>query len=267
MRAEPGDRDEFFHVTSDGQSDIDVAVHLRDQRPARGKVSEVFDDGVGVVLPKSVSLALGTVHQLTLSVDACERLVTLTAIVRARSDRGADRRYGFRFASKREVEAQLPLGLRSLCNRRRAERFQLRQPLAVTLSPLAIFPAHGSLPPPSLSSAAVLAKLDGVSNTGCSLVLNRASDERLTASERVLIRVDLAAPPRLIPVKDSIDSEGDAPDTTRTLCIEATVHHRVLCEDGNVRYGCELAPLDREGGAAILRFISYLQDRDREPSS
>ncbi len=238
-----------------GRSDVEVVVHLEGRRPIRGKVNGVASDGVSAVLPKSASLPLGSSQTVSLSIDACERLVTVTAIVRARSDSAGERRYGFTFASPSEIDAQLPHGLRSLFNRRRAERHRLLQPMAVTVSPMPTFAASGSLPPPA-SAALVLAKLDGASRGGCSLLLTAASEERLATCERLLIRVDLAPAARS-------EDEADAPDTTRTLCIEATVHHRMLGEDGAVRYGCEFDPLDRESARVVERFVAYLLERER----
>jgi c-di-GMP-binding flagellar brake protein YcgR len=254
---------ELLYGKGDGeQHPIEVVLHLPNEPPVKGKVHDVFIDGVAVVVAKAVSLPLGARYQLTLSIDACERLVTLTAVVRTRSEGETDRRYGFRFVSKSEIDAQLPLGLYAIFNRRRAERVHLAHPVAVAVWCVPIL-AAGALAarPVTSGELAVLAHLEGASRTGCSLLMNRKNEERLTGSERLLIRVDISPPPRVLA------RETDAPDTMRRLSIGATVHHRMLTEDQNVRYGCEFDRLDRDSSAAVARFVSYLLERERQSRS
>jgi hypothetical protein len=247
-------RSELLYGKGEEDHEIDAVLHIPGQLPVKGRVHDVFIDGVGVVLPKTVSLPLGSRFQLSLSVPINEKLVTLTAMVRTRSELPTSRRYGFRFLSRTEIEAQLPLGLYSIFNRRRAERFHLAQALAVAVSPL---PARGS-DGPAPSTRAVLANLEGASKTGCSLLMNRQNDERLAGSDRVLIRVDIVPPERVLA------SDADAPDTTRTASVLAIVHHRMLMDDNNVRYGCEFDYVDREGRLAVERFVGYLMERERQ---
>ena len=234
-----------------GSTPPEVTVLLHGRTPLRARVSEVLGSELAVEVPKTVTLALGATVLIGLSPSGVS--VTLKAEVRSRSEGLAGRVYGVRFASA-EL-ALLPQGLHALFNRRRAERYNLRRPLPVTLSPLAS--ALNDAPPSGL----VLAALEGASRTGCSLLLSHASDARLTANERLLIRLDI---PQASPGGDALRGD-DAPDTWRTLSVGVTVLHRSLTTDGNVRYGCELDQVDR-GSEALVRFVSGAREREQTAS-
>ncbi len=245
--------------TSEAPSGVEVLLHLLEQPPVRAKVHVVRGDSLVVEVPKIVALPLGASCRLSLLHEGRERLVTLTAVVSSRSEGATQRRYGFTFAAA-DLDAYLPTGLLALFNRRRAERYQLVKPIAVEVTALSRQVLDGaqffgsspdgssSLRPPA-SGRGVLASLDGASATGCSLLLSRADDARLAASERLLIRIEIAPPATVR------DPDG-APDTTRTLCFGVSVLHRALTADACVRYGCELDLVDRDGGAALARFAA-----------
>jgi hypothetical protein len=236
-------------TTWDAPSGVEVLLHLLEQAPVRAKVHEVRGDSLSVEVPKAVALPLGGSCRLSLLHDGHERLVTLTATVSSRSEGATQRRYTFTFAAA-DLDAYLPTGLLALFNRRRAERYQLVRPVAVEVTPLSRQLVDGNSMRPPASGRGVLASLDGASATGCSLLLSRADDARLAASERLLIRIEIAPP------ATTRDPEA-APDTTRTLCFGVSVLHRVLTADGCVRYGCELDLVDRDGGAALARFAAH----------
>ena len=240
------DSEILYFTEVDEVREIEVVVLHDDGRlPVSGRVVDVFVDGVGVRLPKSTSLALGLEVELGLSLpnEPAARPVTLSAQVRTRREAPTNRFYGFRFTRPEELDDKLPRGLYSIFNRRSAERFTLTVPLNITASPID-------------ECRPVLAKVNGASQTGCSLLVDQTSEQVLAHADVIKLSIDQ---PLLRVVRKG--TPVPVPDYTT---LDAIVHNRLLLPDGNVRYGCEFDPEDGGADEDRSRFVEFLLNRERK---
>jgi hypothetical protein len=215
---------------------IDASVLIADQEPVRGAVRAVFTDGVVLALPVTASLAIGEAIRVRLAVDGAPGVVVVRAVVRERTDEPHERRYRVRFASRQDHEV-LPRELYGIFNRRRSERVRLTVPLRVVVS------ATGG-------AVAGVALIEGVSREGCSLLIDVMTEQLLADCDRVVLEVRRAQPSRY----------DDGPDWV----VEAIIRNRQIRGDGDVRYGCELAPRAGHASDDVPSLTDYLLDYERE---
>ncbi len=238
------DSEILYFTEVDEARAIEVLVLLPSKLPDSGRVVVVFVDGVGVRLPKSTSLALGMEVELGLSLptDPEARPVTLSALVRTRREAPTYRFYGFHFTRPEELDDKLPRGLYSIFNRRYAERFHLTELLNITASPLD-------------ECRPVLAKVNGASETGCSLLVDQKSEAVLAHADVIKLGIDQ---PQLRVVRNT---PVPLPNSTS---LDVIVHNRLLLPDGNIRYGCEFDPEDGGADEDRSRFVEFLLNRERK---
>jgi hypothetical protein len=235
--------DLYYRADPDDAHPIDVVLLAPGQPPIRGRVIDVFMDGIGVRLPRSTALPLGLAVELGLSVEHGERPIGLSAVVRARKEGRSFRRYGFRFTSKKEIESKLPRGLYSIFNRRRAERYYLTERIGVSVIPDGRFE---TLP----------AQLGDVSLVGASVVVEPKAENVLARADRMQLCIDQT-------VLHLIGEDGVARPASEPMLIDVMVHNRLLL-DGAVRYGCEFDPSrdDTDHKARVL--VDYVIHREGE---
>jgi len=207
---------------------INVELIGDDGKFVRGRVTDVYVDGVGVHLPASACLALGSCVQLGLSTTDASYSVKLHAVVRSRQDGKQFRVYELRFRSNEDLRESATQGLYSMLNRRNTQRFRLSAPLQVAVTP------HGACQP-------VSARLSGVSETGLSLVVDRQFEMGLAESERLVLRTQ-------------------EPVATR---VDLVVRNRLLLDNDGIRYGSAFAD-DTEGNTErATDLVDALLERER----
>ncbi len=235
--------DLYYRADPDDAHPIDVLLMAEGQPPIRGRVIDVFMDGVGVRLPRSTALPLGLPVELGLSVKHGERPIGLSAVVRARKEGRSFRRYGFRFTSRAEIEEKLPRGLYSIFNRRRAERYYLTERIGVSVIPDGRFE---TLP----------AKLGDVSLVGASVVVEPKCENVLARADRMTLCLDQT-------VLHVLDQDGVSRPATEPMLLDVLVHNRLLL-DGAVRYGCEFDPNAEESERKARILVDYVIHREGE---
>lgn len=233
--------DLYYRADPDDAHPIDVLLMAQGQPPIRGRVIDVFMDGVGVRLPRSTALPLGMPVELGLSVKHGERPIALSAVVRARKEGRSFRRYGFRFTSRAEIEEKLPRGLYSIFNRRRAERYYLTERIDVSVIPDGRFE---TLP----------AKLGDVSMVGASVVVEPKCENVLARADRMQLCIDQT-------VLHVVGDDGVARPATEPMILDVLVHNRLLL-DGIVRYGCEFDPTRDDSDHKARVLVDYVIHRE-----
>ncbi len=235
--------DLYYRADPDDAHPIDVVLMAPDQPPIRGRVIDVFMDGVGVRLPRSTALPLGLKVDLGLSVKHGERPIGLSAVVRARKEGRSFRRYGFRFTSRAEIEEKLPRGLYSIFNRRRAERYYLTERIGVSVIPDGRFE---TLP----------AMLGDVSLVGASVMVEPKCENVLARADRMSLCIDQT-------VMHVVGEDGVARPATEPMIVDVLVHNRLLL-DGIVRYGCEFDPNREDTDRKSRMLVDYVIHREGE---
>jgi hypothetical protein len=221
------------------EREIAVQVLIPHEAAMSGRVGCIDAEGLHAVMVRDTSLPLGERVRVALSIDGVARAAVTRAVVAGRHERQQEREYVFRFLSRVEVDQALPRGLYAMANRRRSDRFRLAVPLKVAISA----PRRSDLEP---HRSRAVAMLDGASQEGCSLIVDGETERAFANVERITLEV-----------RSSCHTEDSG--TIRWWRVDATISHRQLCDDGDVRYGCRLDPSpNRE------QLIAFLLDRDLE---
>ncbi len=207
----------FYRPDGDESSTLVATIYAPGTSPGAGRVSEVYLDGLKVLLPATDApgLNLGADVRLALAEPGAEENVNLGARLVERRDVGDSREFVFTFRSAEEIRRKLPLGLYSLLNRRRDVRLRLRQPVPVEL-------ARKSAAEPAQWLSAELVSM---SASGVGLSTAAAHEAELTNAECYQVR--LFAPHEQQPVHFTV-----APRNAR------------LSADGRAHYGCEFVSED-----------------------
>jgi len=222
------DSTQRLYYRADNGHSIDVVLVAAGHPPISGSVTDVYMDGVGIVLPSSATLPLGQSVELGMSPKDAAYKVRVSAVVRTRHEEESRRRYGLRFQSNDELRRKVPEGLYSLFNRRRAQRFRLSTPIDVCVTP------NNSIRP-------VNAQITGVSETGLSLVVAQQSEVELASAKRIIMRRD------------------DAPDAT----LELMVKNRILLDHDGIRYGCAFTTRSPAQQRRATMLVEDLVERER----
>lgn len=229
------DQNLYYRADPDDQSPIEVVVMIPGRPPMRGRVIDVYVDGIGVRLPRSTVLPLGLDVEVGLKVPHAPRPIALSAMVRARKEGRSFRRYTLRFVSRDEIDEKIPQGLYSIFNRRRAERYYLSEKLAIAVVPDGRFE---TLP----------AKLGDVSLVGASVLVGPKVERVLATSERLQLVLETAALATLGEVSEA-------------LVLDVIVHNRLLL-DGSIRYGCEFNPSAAGSDDKAQRLVALVMSHE-----
>ncbi len=209
-----GDKQVYFRADPDEGRAIEVELFTPGCAPLKGRVVDVYLDGISARFNAQTSpqLAIGESVYLRLLCRVPEAIIELAAVVRDREEGQEWRSYGFRFSSRSELEGKLPMGLYSIFNRRRHYRVRLSAPERVSVAPVYLG---------DKSRRAQQAWLSGASLSGVSLLVDPETEQQLSSFERLELTLE-------------------PPICETTLKLVVRVRNRQLSGDGRIRYGCEM---------------------------